>query len=314
MTTVAGLVAKLDGVERVGETVAHAGAWRFDEDGAGVDALGSDHAPRATGEGEDLIGQEVAIEEALGILIASVAPRLSAEPEWGQKLESRSGDAGVCEQLLKGGECGFGRGHHLGDGEDRVDARPGAKGDGADDFLEGAAAADGVVLVRGEAVEGDAEVEAIGRGGCHFGEAVGARCVDEQAVGEDAQRSALEDKGDEGFDLRVEEGLTPGEIEFPHTEADGLVDRRSDLRRGHHWVARVVGATGDEAVFAGEIAERSRDLEPERLEVGEGQCWRRLELHGHDGSHKGWQMSKSGEHWRQEASCARANWEHGEGG
>ena len=296
MATVAGLVAKLDGVERVGETVAHAGAWCFDEDGAGVDTLCGDHAPCAAGKREDLVWEEVAVEQPFVVLVASVAPRLSAEPNRWQELESRSGNASACEQLLKGGECGFGRGHHLGDGEDRVDARPGAEGDGGDDFLEGAAAADGVVLVRGEAVQGDAEVEAVGRGGCHFGEAVGARCVDEQAVGEDAQRSALEDKGDEGFDLRVEEGLTPSEIEFPHTEAEGLVDRSSDLRRGHHRVARVVGATGDEAVFAGEVAERSRDLKPERLEVGEGQCWRRMELHGHDGSHKGWQTSKSGEH------------------
>jgi hypothetical protein len=66
-------------------------------------------------------------------------------------------------------------------------------------------------------------------------------------------------------------------------------------------------------LLAGEVAERSRDLEPEGLEVGKGECWWRRLKCGHDGSRKVWQLSQSGEHWRQEASCARANWEQGEG-
>lgn len=128
MATVAGLVAELDGSERVGEPVAHAGVLGFDQDGAGVDPLCGDHAPRAAGKREDLIGEEVAVEEALGILIASVAACLTAEPNGRQELEPWAGDAGACEQLLEGGECGFGGGDDLRDGEDGRDAGGGASG------------------------------------------------------------------------------------------------------------------------------------------------------------------------------------------
>lgn len=103
----------------------------------------------------------------------------------------------------------------------------------------------------------------------------GAVGVNEQAVREDAQRSVVENERDEILNVGVEERFTAREVELAHPAGDGLADCLMYLLGLHHGVAPVVGAAGDEAVLAGEVADGSCDLEPKRLQEREGQFgWR----------------------------------------
>src|SRR5262249_20033123 len=68
----------------------------------------------------------------------------------------------------------------------------------------------------------------------------------------------------------VEEGLAAGEVILLHPQAHLLVGQAQDRVEVEVAEGVVVGATADEAVPAGEVAEGAGDLEPQLVEVGEG--------------------------------------------
>ena len=301
-------MAEPDGVEAVAEPVAHAGIGDLDETGAGEESLGGEHAAGSAGEAESFVREQVALDETLRFEIAPIAPLFASESNGREELQARPGDACIGQQRAKRGERFRGGGDDFGDSQDGVKSDGCTACDGCHDAIKGAAAADGIVLLRVDSIERDAEVEAVGRGGGDHRESRGSRFVDEEAVREDAERSMAQDEGNEFFDVGVEEGLTTGEVELADSVRGGLFDRSMHLFTVHHRVAVVVRATGEDAVVAGEVAEGARDLKPEGFEVGEGEFGRRRQWVGQV-ARKVWQTAVSGEDWRQEASCASVIWE-----
>jgi hypothetical protein len=73
--------------------------------------------------------------------------------------------------------------------------------------------------------------------------------------------------------------LAAGEIIFAHAERLGLVEQRQDVRGLHHRDAIFFRSAGDEAVAAGDVAQRSGELEPQRVEAGQTDlgCERRVD-------------------------------------
>ena len=67
----------------------------------------------------------------------------------------------------------------------------------------------------------------------------------------------------------MEERLAAGEVELLDLERQRLVRAGAHLGAGHQRDAIVRRAGGDEAVRAGEIAERPRHLDPERIQMEE---------------------------------------------
>src|SRR5262245_19810040 len=83
----------------------------------------------------------------------------------------------------------------------------------------------------------------------------------------------------------MQEGLAAGEVVFANTERNRFVEEALDGAEIEEPERRVVGMTGDEAVPAGEVAAGARKLEPELVQVVQGNerdRFRRhhVEIHG----------------------------------
>lgn len=155
-------MSKPDGVKAIGEPVAHASIGHFDEDGTGKQTLCREHATCSAGQAEGLVGEQVALCEALILVVAAVTPLFAAETDRGQELESRPGYTGIGEQRPEGGKgvrCG---GDDLCDGEDGMQTDGSTAGYRSHDAVEGSTSANRVVLFGIDAIERDAKVEAVG--------------------------------------------------------------------------------------------------------------------------------------------------------
>ena len=71
---------------------------------------------------------------------------------------------------------------------------------------------------------------------------------------------------DERPELRVQHRLAAGEVVVARAERLGLVEKAAHARGVHHGDARLFGPAGDEAVPAGDVAQRAGELEPDGVE------------------------------------------------
>jgi len=73
---------------------------------------------------------------------------------------------------------------------------------------------------------------------------------------------------------RVDERFAAGEVELLGPESQTVGDVIAHLVARHQRVVVIPRSRGDEAVRAGEIAQRSRHLDPQRVEMEQGLEWR----------------------------------------
>jgi len=264
----AGRVLQRDGAEGVGEPLAHLRRGLVDQDRTDPDPLVGDHAAGAALQVVPAPGRHVTVVQELPALVGAAALGLGADLEDRQDLEPRPLDSQLAEQLEEALLAGVGTrlAADFGDGDDRVEARRHEIADAAENALEGAGAADGIVARGVVAVERDAEVERIVGRLLHRLEPGAARGGEEQAVGQHVGRSDLQRRLQDRLHVRIEERLAAGEVVLPDAERGGFVERALHRVQPHHFVRMVGRRAGDEAVRAGEVADRAAHLEPEGVE------------------------------------------------
>jgi hypothetical protein len=258
---------------RLSHGVAHAGALEIDQDRAGVDAVRRHHAGGAALEQPGTVfSQHVRGEPILGgVPFASYS--LAPDAERRDQLDAGARDAKLLEQFQ---ECdprlrpGVGR-VDGGDRERRFQSDRREVPDARAGGVEHAAPPDGVVLGGAEAVEGDAEIEAVRTLLRDLRQRGGDLRGDQHAIGQDTERPVREGEADHVEDVRVEEGLSAGEVPRATAQIGGFGDGGLDLRAGHHRMPIHLRPAGDEAVAAGDVTARAGDLQPERVEVQEGE-------------------------------------------
>ena len=158
----------------------------------------------------------------------------------------------------------------LGRGDDRQQARGLARHQPGEGASERSRAADAVVRGLVPAIEADAQLERVARVVREPPQLGQALAREERAVGEHRARPAGEGVGEDIEHPRVHERLAAGEVELLGAQRQALVDPARHLGAAHQRVVEVAGAARDEAVGAGEVAERACDLDPERVEAVEG--------------------------------------------
>jgi hypothetical protein len=210
----------------------------------------------------------VAVAKPLPGFVGTRAFGLGAELEDGQHLESRFADSQTAQQLEKA-LLALERAVvlvYLGDGDDGIETRRNQIRDSLQDLPEGTVATDGVVGLGAVAVERDAEVERVVGLLGEVADSLAALEIQEQAVGQHRHRSDPQGMVENRLHLRVQEGLATGEVELLDAEALGLLEIAQNRLQGEELVGPVGGRAGDETVSAGQIAERTRHLEPESIE------------------------------------------------
>ncbi len=252
----------------VGERLAHLAAGLVDQDRADPDPLVGDHPAGGALQVVPAAVRRVAVAQPLPALVGAAALGLGADPEDRQDLEPRLVDAELRQQP----EEALLAPHravvvvHLGDGDHRVEAGRDQVADAVEDALEGALAADRVVGGGVVAVHRDPQVERVVAGAVERAQPPAAGRVEQQPVGQDARRADRQGGLQDRLHLRVQERLAAGEVVLLDPQRRALLEVAPDLLEAEELVGVVGRRAGDEAVGAGEVADRAADLEPEGIQ------------------------------------------------
>src|SRR5579885_1013203 len=261
--------------ERFVERAAQPGIRRLDQDGANVNA--------AVGDNPAVVTDQLAMVEAvhhlrgdvLHLVVAALPLGLSPQPQGRQHLDPRPVAADRAQQPHEAVvQLGVvlvvpGAGH----GEDWQEAMGQELPHAAEGAVESPLAADGVVVRRGEAVDGYTELQAVRRRVLCLPQAPQPVLLEDGAVGQHRRRAVAERPFQDGGHVRVEERLATGEVILLDAEGDRLVEGAADVFEAEEAKAAVVRRAADEAVAAGEVAEGAGDLKPEVVEMAQGDFW-----------------------------------------